>query len=96
MSPTNWRKIIDAAKRIPPQHCQTFVVALVSELERKALLPGVTAVHLLSRMEMPEEARVYRENHPDLSPLSDELRERRGSQSNRAVLALRRDHACAL
>ena len=64
ISPKDVKKVTDAAKRIPPQQCQMYVVALVAELEKKGLLQTGNAPRLRRKVQMSERAQAYRQENP--------------------------------
>jgi len=72
----NFKKMLAAAKRPPPQACQHFVLAVVSEFEMKKFLPPGTASALALRVRMGEQARLYREAHPVPDSIPEFLRRR--------------------
>lgn len=61
-------KVKAAAKRVPPQQCQMYVVTLASELEKKGLLPNGVTARLGQRVRMSETAQGYRRQNPVAKP----------------------------
>lgn len=45
------KKLKAAAQRVLPQHCQTWCVGVLAELEKKGMVPSGTAQHWNSRVE---------------------------------------------
>lgn len=68
IKPNDFIKVKDAAKRIQAQQCQTYIVALVAELERLKLLPLGNAINLNTQVQMSEDARTYALQHPVKAP----------------------------
>lgn len=63
--------ILAAAKQTPPQHCQHFVVALVSGLEAGGQLAPGTAESLKGKVSMTELEREYLLKNPVALPLEE-------------------------
>ena len=88
-------RVRTAAQRVPAQHCQMYVTALVAELEDRNLLVVRTSVQLFRQVRMDRLAREYRQRHPvaqlhsweraglDALP-SPSVASRRGSRSARS------------
>ncbi|KAL8935694.1 MAG: hypothetical protein Q9211_004559, partial [Gyalolechia sp. 1 TL-2023] len=68
ISPKDFNKVKAAAKRVPPQQCQMYVVTVTSELEKKGLLPNGTTARLGQRVQMSETAQGYRRQNPVAKP----------------------------
>ncbi|KAK4692638.1 hypothetical protein P7C71_g4605, partial [Lecanoromycetidae sp. Uapishka_2] len=64
----DYNKVLAAAKRIEPQQCQMFVVAVVAELEKKALLPEGSTGYLKDKVQMSKQSTDYRRGHPVAKP----------------------------
>lgn len=61
-------KVIAIAKRIQPQQCQMYVVAVVAELEKEGLLPRGRTAFLKDQVQMSERSIDYRRGHPVAKP----------------------------
>jgi hypothetical protein len=62
------KKVTAAAKRVQPQQCQTFVVSMVYELERKNMVPPGTTQALASRVKMSSLAWDFAQQNPVPTP----------------------------
>ena len=61
-------KVIAAAKRVEPQQCQMYVVAVIAELEKKGLLPQGRTAFLKDQVQMSDKSCDYRREHPVSKP----------------------------
>ncbi len=68
ISPRDVDKVIAAAKRIEPQQCQMYVVAVVAELEKEGLLPKGRTAFLKDQVQISEKSGDYRREHPVSKP----------------------------
>ncbi|KAL8946682.1 MAG: hypothetical protein Q9183_007875 [Haloplaca sp. 2 TL-2023] len=68
ISPKDINNVHAAAKRVPPQQCQIYVVTSTSELEKKALLPHSVTSRLGQKIRMSETAQGYRRQNPVAKP----------------------------
>lgn len=68
ISPKDQNKVKAAAQRVPAQQCQRYVVALISELEHKGLLPPGQAAQLNQTVQMSQVALDYANKNPVPQP----------------------------
>jgi len=68
ISPKDQNKVKAAAQRVPPQQCQRYVVALISELEHRGLLPPGRAAQLSQTVQMSQVALDYANMNPVPQP----------------------------
>ena len=68
LSSTDLNKVIAAAKRIEPQQCQMYVVAVVAKLDRKGLLPAGRTSLLKDKVQMSKQSSDFRRAHPVAKP----------------------------
>lgn len=61
-------KVIAAAKRVEPQQCQMYVVAVIAELEKKGLLPQGRTAFLKDQVQISDKSCDYRREHPVSKP----------------------------
>lgn len=64
ISPRDVSKVTAAAKRVPPQQCQKYVVSLIAELENRHLLPYGHAARLNGQVQISDLSRNYEREHP--------------------------------
>lgn len=68
VSPKDVKKIIAAAKRVPLQQCQMYVITVASELEKRGFLQNGTTSRLGQRVQMSQTAQGYRRQNPVAKP----------------------------
>jgi len=68
VSPRDLNKVLAAAKRIEPQQCQMYVVAVVAQLEKKGLLPRGKTAYLKDKVQISKQSARYRQEHPVVKP----------------------------
>lgn len=68
VSPNYVNKVLAATKRIVPQQCQMYVVAVVAELEKKELLPPGRTAYLKDKVQISKASIDYRRGHPVAKP----------------------------